>query len=215
MSRQVPPVTVLALPLLEDVCVDRVAGAIAHALHDDPILSYWIKSSRRFDTLLRMYSERLRRRESTGQVLLIGDFAAIAIATEVGFRSLDWIRVFCRLLEVVGIGRVRLLPLLLCSFSLRKENLLQRALYLEAIATSEEYRNRGYAGRLLSALEDESERLNLPLVCETHDGILRSMLQSRRWVRIERMVSPFEDHRFDIMIFWPTSGSRDSIGPPH
>ena len=70
-------------------------------------------------------------------------------------------------------------------YGLRKHQIAKEVFYLEAIATEVNSRQQGFASNILESIEELADESCSSVICETHDGSLKGILEVRGWNEIE------------------------------
>ena len=174
-----------SLPIEENVLKDELAILFATSMASDPIYSYWIPHPKREMVLRKMFLGRLSSHDVEDYVVFSDDYLCAAIISQIKQSSFSWIRTIWSFGKYIPVNYLTSWwRLVAVAYGLRKNKVGNKMLYLEAIVTSQKVRRRGYASRILESIEGKADAMSSPVICETHDGELGSILAARGWKEV-------------------------------
>lgn len=174
------------LPIKDSDLRVKLSDLFAEAMNSEPIYSYWIPATIRRKVLTRIFRERLSIYPKGGYAILSSDHKSAAILSYTRFSSWAWIRTIWLYIKCLPIRFwINWFRLIAVSYGLRKHQIAKEVFYLEAIATEVNSRRQGFASNILESIEELADESCSSVICETHDGSLKGILEVRGWNEIE------------------------------
>lgn len=174
-----------SLPIEEGVLRDELTILFATSMASDPIYSYWIPHAKREMVLRKMFLGRLSSHKVEDYAVISDDCLCAAIISQITQSRVSWIQVIWSYGKYIPVSHfTSWWRLVAVAYGLRKNKVGNKMLYLEAVVTSQKARRSGYASRILESIEEKANAMSYPVICETHNGELMSILAARGWQEI-------------------------------
>lgn len=170
------------LPISNRDIIDRLAEVLSKAMLQERIFSYWLPKKTKKYILSKIFTERLSANKKSGWTFYSNDYLSVAVLSIFKyshFSILNTLMIFGK--HIPPNNLLSWWRLLIATLGLNNKISTSPFLYLEAIATKDIARNQGYATRLIQNIEDKAKKMNLPLVCETSDSVMKHILYNRGW----------------------------------